>query len=186
MHFYTLYAFLFAYFYSINPANMPSPISVNIYCPKQKLISFARFLYGPPPFQLKKRDNFSKLLNFLLAPAPDDYKPENYGPNTFQVQLPFYEDKNVLKHYYLSPVSQAIIIRRFNDMFELTFREHVDKCLLSGLRQNEAIYSFIEKYQLSVDVVSDLKKDYQRYRGILRQRDFYKRNRKKTSKIMSV
>jgi len=160
---------------------MPSPISVNIYCPKPKLIYFARKIFGAEPCLLPKRNHFSKLLNILVAPAPEDWRPVHYGESNLCIMLPWYEDKNVLRHYYLSPLKQKVFVGRLNDYFQITFRAHVDKYLLRDVPQQQAIYLFMEEYDLPVDVISDLLKDYQRYRSAIRQRKFYQRHKKKAS-----
>jgi hypothetical protein len=150
---------------------MPSDFTVNIYFPKKKLIIFAQAIYGNQPLIIPRKDNLNRLINFLLKPPPQNWKPEHYGDNNLAVQLPYYEDKNVKVHYYLSAKAQHTVANRFDDMFNLDFRKHVDKILLLGVKnQIDAIYSFMEKYDLPEDVVSDLLKDYQRYCTMLRVR----------------
>lgn len=144
-----------------------------------KLRHFAHKIWSKEPCQLPKRDNFSKLLNLLLTPAPDDWLPDHYGSDNLCILLPWYEDKNVLKHYYLSPYKQKVFVNRFNEFFQVTFRAHVDKYILRGVKQKEAIYLFMEEYSLPEDTISDLQKDYQRYRSAIRQRKFYQRHKKK-------
>lgn len=150
---------------------MPSDLTVNINFPKTKLIIFAQAIYGDQPLIIPRKDNLNRLINFLLRPPPKDWIPEHYGEFNLAVQLPYYEDKNVMVHYYLSEAAQRTVASRFDDMFNLEFRRHVDKLLLLGVtNQLDAIYSFMEAYQLPEDIISDLLKDYQRYRTMLRVR----------------
>lgn len=150
---------------------MPSDFTVNIYFPKKKLIIFAESIYGSQPLIIPRKDNLNRLINFLLKPPPRHWREVNYGEHNLSVQLPYYEDKNVKVHYYLSDKAQHTITNRFDDMFNLEFRKHVDKLLLLGVKnQLDAIYSFMEKYELPEDIISDLLKDYQRYRTMLRVR----------------
>lgn len=146
---------------------MPSPYTVHIHCPKQKLIHFAQAIYGDQPLILPKKDNMSKLINLLLQKTPENYKPVTPGKTTLSIQLPYYRDMDVRSYNYLSANSQKIIIDRLDDLFKLEFRKHVDKLLLSGLKnQMESAYSFMEAYNLPDSVLFDLIKDYQRYRSL--------------------
>lgn len=155
---------------------MPSDFTVNIYFPKKKLILFAEAVYGSQPLIIPKKDNMNRLINMLLKPPPPDWHYENFGENNVAVQLPYYEDKNVKVHYYLSKRAQRIVSNRFDDLFNLEFRRYIDKMLLLGVKnQLDAIYSFMEVYDLQEDVISDLLKDYQRYRTMLRVRAHRKR-----------
>lgn len=155
---------------------MPSDFTVNIYFPKKKLILFAEAVYGSQPLIIPKKDNMNRLINMLLKPPPQDWHYENFGENNVAVQLPYYEDKNVKVHYYLSKRAQRIVSNRFDDLFNLEFRRYIDKMLLLGVKnQLDAIYSFMEVYDLQEDVISDLLKDYQRYRTMLRVRAHRKR-----------
>lgn len=168
----------FLYFSSANQHStfMPSDFTVNIYCPKPKLIIFAEALYGQQPLIIPRKDNLNRLINILLRTAPRDYKPTDYGNHNLQVQLPYYEDKDVRSWYFLSDRAQHTVVNRFDDLFTLEFRRHVDKMLLLGVKtQKDSIYSFIEKYNLPEDIVSDLLKDYQRYRNVIASRQHRKR-----------
>lgn len=152
---------------------MPSDFTVNIFCPKPKLIVFARGLYGDQPLIIPRKDNLNRLINVLLQKAPPDYRPVNYGSQNICIQLPYYEDKDVRSWYYLSDRSQHTVINRFDDLFTLEFRKHIDKMLIHGVKnQKDSIYSFIEKYNLAEDILSDLLKDYQRYRNVLASREY--------------
>lgn len=151
---------------------MPSPYTVQIHCPKQKLIFFAETIYGAQPLILPKKDNLSKLVNMLLAKIPPDYKPAQPRENALTIQLNYYKDKDVRSYNYLSANSQKIIIDRIDDLFKLEFRRHVDKLLLGGLKnQLESAYSFMEAFNLPDSVLYDLLQDYQRYRSLLCYRD---------------
>lgn len=156
--------------------NMPSELTINIYFPKKKLILFAEAVYGSQPLIIPKKDNLNRLINMLLKPPPTSWRVEHYGQKNLAVQLPYYDDKNVKVHYYLSARAQTTVSNRFDDLFNLEFRRHVDKMLLLGvMNQLDAIYSFMEAYDLPEDVISDLLKDYQRYRTMLRVRAHRKR-----------
>lgn len=155
---------------------MPSDFTVNINCPKKKLIIFARALYGSEPLVIPRRDNLNRLINLLLREAPEKYRPEHYGEYNLAIRLPYYEDKNIHKFYYLNEKSQHIIVNRFDDLFKLTFRRHMDKVMLLGvMQQQDAVYTFMQEYDLPEDINSDLLKDYQRYRKLIAVRRHRKR-----------
>ena len=167
---------------------MPSEFTVNIFCPKPKLIIFARALYGDQPLVIPRKDNLNRLVNILLQKAPPDYRTVNYGDQNISIQLPYYEDKDVRSWYYLSDRSQHTVVNRFDDLFTLEFRKHVDRMLILGVKnQKDSIYSFIEKYDLPEDILSDLLKDYQRYRNILASREYrFKVRKRELSEHMQV
>jgi hypothetical protein len=150
---------------------MPSPISINIRC-EPYLICFMESLFGSQPILLPRKDNFALLLNYLLVKAPDYYVNTRHGYGTLQLQLPYFEDKNVLYHFYLSPVKEIIFIRKIEELFRVSFRTEMNQCILLGIKRIDAIHLFMDTYNLPESSIDMLLKDYQRYRNGVRQKIF--------------
>ena len=159
---------------------MPSPITININCPLYH-IRFMESVYGAQPIVFPRRDNFSLLLNYLLEKRPDEYVISNYGDNNLAIQLPYFEDKNVLYNYYLTPIKEQVIINKIDELFKVTFKSEMNECLLYKLSMVDSIHVFMDKFHIPEDNFDLLKKDYYRYRKIVRQKKYENKKKKLVS-----
>jgi len=139
-------------------------------------------LYGTQPIIFPRKDNFSLLLNYLLEKRPDNYTINNYGDNNLSIQLPYFEDKNVLYNYYLTPVKEQVMLNKIDELFKITFRTEMNQCLQYGLTKIDAIHVFMDKYRLPEDSVEMLVKDYHRFLKNVRLKKFYKDRKIKSVK----
>ena len=141
---------------------MPSPMTIKIKC-EPHIIQFFTRIFGPMPITLPKGNVLGFTLRHLLDRPPRDLvyeKPD--GDNYLEINIPFSDEKNPLYNFHLSEKSKRIMADRIEREFKLTFRDDINASRLSGLKKKDAIYLFIDKYDLSPDIFDRLVKDYQR------------------------
>ena len=158
---------------------MPSDIIIRVKC-DEYLVRFAITLFGNLPINFPKNSNFLNILDIFLDKPPLDFQQPDYGANTLYIQLPYFENKNVIYNNYLSPLKQQIFVKELRKYFKITFRSEVAKHIVNGIEKQDAIELFIEKYDLSQDCWDFLQKDFYRYVNLRYKRRLF-RNRKKTS-----
>ena len=158
---------------------MPSDMIIRVKCDPY-LVRFAVALYGNMPINFPKNSNFLNILDVFLDKPPMDFKQPDYGKETLWIQLPYFEDKNVLSNNYLSPLKQRIFVKELNKFFKMTFRAEVSKHIVNGIEKQDSLYLFMEKYNLSQDSWDFLQKDFYRYVNLRHKRRLF-RNRKNTS-----
>ena len=159
---------------------MPSPMSISIRL-KPYLVDFMISIYGPQPIVFPRKDNFNRILNKFVEKDPPAYSNYSRGETNLEIQLPYFEDKNVLSNFSLSPVQESVLVSKIENVFKLTFRDEMDQWLLLGMLKIEAIHLFMEKHAIREDSIDMLLKDYQRFRNCFHQKNAYKRK-----KILSV
>lgn len=143
---------------------MPSPITISIRV-QPYLVDFMVSIYGPQPIEFPRKDNFNRILNVFLDKEPESKSHYNPTETNLDILLPYFEDKNVLYNFHLSSVQKRILVRKIEDKFRLSFRDEVDQYLLLGFTRIEAIYFFMEKYNIREESIEMLKKDYHRFRN---------------------
>ncbi len=158
---------------------MASQTIIRVSC-EPYLIKFLETLYGPSPIVFPKNSNFNTILDVFLDKPPIDYKEPERTEKMLEIRLPYFENKNVLFNYYLSPTKQRILIKELWKFFKITFRSEISKHIVLGLDRQDAIQIFIEKYDLSQDNCDFLEKDFQRY---VKLRSYHRlfRSKKNTS-----
>ncbi len=159
---------------------MPSPISISIRI-QPYLVDFMVNVYGAQPIEFPRKDNFNRILNKFMEKDPATYSNYRRGDTNLEIKLPYFEDKNVLYNFSLSPHQENVLISKIENMFKLTFRDEMDQWLLLGVKRIDAIYLFMEKHCIREDAVDMLIKDYQRFRNYRRVKDH-----RKAKKISSV
>lgn len=139
-----------------------------------------------PPLFFPKKDKLNDLLQLLLSKPPKDYKPVAREGDHLEVILPYFENLNIMSYHYLSPANQKIFARRIRKIFWITFEDFMDECFRNDLRRNDAIYLFIEKYNLPVDsrIEDMLRKELYRSKIIFRK--YPKRGYRKTKKCENI
>ena len=156
---------------------MPSPVTIKIKCPVP-LIEFMVGQYGPMPIVFQRKCDFTDILNWMLDIPPLDYHEHDYGPSTLTIQLPYFEDKNVLSYNYLTRVQQEMFVRRVYRFFKITFRGEMNKSIMLGWEKKESIILFQDKYGMGPDSTDMLEKDYQRYIQLrCKNRDLFRTNK---------
>lgn len=158
---------------------MSSPVIINIGC-EVYLIRFLEKIFGPQPISFPKKHDFNSILDFLLQVPPLDYHEPDYGDKTLRIKLPYFEDKDVRSYNYLSNFRQRKFEKRINQYFKITYRGIISKYILLGFDRNDSIELFMEEYNLPVDCLDTLEKDYHRYLVVRRKRKLFK-NRKNSS-----
>jgi hypothetical protein len=141
---------------------MASPIIIRVKCDPY-LARFLETLYGGSPVSFPKKSNFNAILDLFLERPDLDYVEPDYGANTLEIRLPYFDHKNILSYYYLSPAKQEIFVNQVWKFFKVTYRAYISRCIVVGLERQEAISIFITKYNISLDSWDLLEKDYQRY-----------------------
>lgn len=161
-------------------------------------------------FEFPAKSEFNILLEFLVKKQPraqrspdpeidfmnqlEIHKKTQYGDQAFNVQLQYMEHKNVLSYNFIPPAGERIFNDKIKDLFKLVFHKHVDQAIHRiGLRKKDAIYSFMDEFNMSVSRSERLNKNYQRYEEKLtREYDRWNaakrqaKHRKKNKKTLSV
>ncbi len=159
---------------------MPSPITISIRI-QPYLVDFMVNIYGPQPIEFPRKDNFTRILHKFLDNDSPRYSRYRRGDSKLEIRLPYFEDKNVLSNFHLTPWQENVLISKIETIFRLTFRDEMDQMVLLGIRKIDAIHLFMENHEINEDSFDMLKKDYLRYRANRR----ITRHRK-NKKILSV
>ncbi len=160
---------------------MPSPIVIKIKCDLY-LVRFLEKLYGPSPISFPAQSNFNMFLDVFLSQPPLNYLEQDHGENTLLVQLPYFENKNVLSYYFLTQKAQQKFVDEIWKFFKITYRSEISKYIMVGLYRKDSIEMFIDKYNLPMDCWDMLEKDYQRYIQLSWKRRLFKKNLNLSSK----
>lgn len=141
---------------------MPSPMTIKIEC-EPHIVRFFTRIFGPMPITLPKGHVLGFTLRHLLDRPPKDHVEKSSEYETYlEIRIPFNDEKNPLYNFHLTDESKRILADRIEREFKLMFREDINASRLSGLKKKDAIYLFIDKYDLNPDVFDRLTKDYQR------------------------
>ncbi|MFZ4546820.1 MAG: hypothetical protein ACOYN4_05275 [Bacteroidales bacterium] len=160
---------------------MPSPISITVHCAPH-LVRFMVAVYGPQPLQFPRKDNFSMLLNYLLEKESDAETTVDPHDEKLEIQLPYFENKNVLYNYVLTPMKESIFINKIDERFRLSFNDEMNRATLVGISKIDSVHLFMDSYNMPEDCIDMLLKSYQRYIKLKR----YHRLSQKNKKISSV
>ncbi len=114
-------------------------------------------------------------LDVFLQIPPLGYHEKDYGENTLSIQLPYFENKNVLSYFYLSDFEQEKFVNEIWKFFKITFRKEISKYIMVGLYRKDSIEVFIRRYNLPMDCWDMLEKDYQRYIVLSWKRRLFKK-----------
>lgn len=138
------------------------------------------------PVFFPKRDQLNDMLQLLLARPPKDLKPVPPDPDQLEVVIPYFENLNIMSYHYLSPNNQQVFARRVKQIFRVTYLDFMDECFRHEMRRNDAIYLFIEKYNIPLDTrIEDmLRKELYRSKRIFRK--YPKREYRKTKKLQNI
>jgi len=163
---------------------MPSDLIIKVKCPVY-LIRFQESFFGIPlgePICYSKRHHFSEVLDhFLTKPPKDYYELPNYGEETLQIKLPYFEDKDVRSYFYLSNTKQKTFVWHIWAFYRVTARTELTKLILLKCQKQDCVSIFMEKYNLPENSRGMVEKDYQRYLKLTS-----KNTLKKLRKISSV
>ncbi|HPS51725.1 MAG TPA: hypothetical protein PK892_13545 [Bacteroidales bacterium] len=80
----------------------------------------------------------------------------------------------------MSEFRQVKFEKRIKQFFKITFRGFINKYILLGFDRNDSIELFMEEFNIPVDCLDLLEKDYQRYL-VLRRKTKLFRNKKNSS-----
>jgi len=158
---------------------MPSPMIVKVKCDSYLIRFVQAFFETESPIQFPPKHDFNNQLDFLLTKCPKDWIPEDYGENTMAIQVPYFERKNVLYHWYLSGRAQSIFVNRLSNFFKVVFNSEMNQCLVLGFNKKESMEFFQEKYNLGPGTNDMLEKSFSRYINIKR----VKKSRKNISSV---
>jgi hypothetical protein len=121
------------------------------------------------------------LFNFLLKPSPDDYKLQNFGEETFCIETPYQQDKDPFFYNYISPASNAILVRHITKAFHFFFHEKMMEYRNKGLLYKDCVQLFLDDYQIDAAYYDRCIKDMQRWRNNIA----VKKNNKKKHRVNS-
>ncbi len=159
-----------------------SQIIIKVKCPIH-LIRFYETLCGGQPIVFNKRIKryFNRFLNHYLEFPPLGFKEIEDGDDVMKIELPFFEDKDVRSHYYLPPEREKLFVKILDRYFRLTFYNEAFTVMdfIDGQFQMKKIIldNFIETYNLPVDSIDFLQRDYNRLLYIRRKRLLFRKNK---------
>ena len=158
---------------------MSSPVIIKVKCPIH-LIKFYETLCGGQPivFDSRVKRYFNRFLNHYLEIPPLDYHDHPDGDNMMRIKLPYFKDKDVRSYTYLPPKREKLFVRILDNYFKLSFYNEAFQLIefFSGERKQkkEIMDNFIETYNLPVDCIDLLQRDYCRMLNTRRQRRFFR------------
>lgn len=126
------------------------------------LKEFMHAIFGASPINFPKGHVLNFVLRHLLDRPPRDIKELNNYNNFIEIQIPYDDQKNVIYNFHLSEESKKILKKRIEREFRLTFRDDINASRLSGIKRVDAVWLFIDKYQLNPGNIDMLLKDYHR------------------------
>jgi len=159
---------------------MPSPLTISIRI-QPHLVNFLESLFGSQPISFPRKNNFNRILNKFMEKEPATSSNYIRSDTNLEIQLPYFEDKNVLYNFNLSAIQESVLVDKIENTFKLTFRDEMDQYRLLEIKTFKAIQLFMEKYSINQDSYDMLIKDYQRYRN-----SRYVLDHRKIKKISSV
>lgn len=155
---------------------MSSPVILKVKC-RTYLIRFLEHTFGPQPIAFPRKHDFNNILDFLLAKPPLDYHEPDYGEETLEIKLPYFEDKDVRSYNYLSAFKQDKFEARIAQYFKIVYHAEINKYINLAFLRKDAIELFMDEYNLPVDCIDMLEKDYSRYLTIRWKRKLFRNNK---------
>jgi len=148
------------------------------------LQSFLREIYKQPSglFRFPPRTDLSTKLSAMIRMAPRNkttrlydlmdvkwiYPPEpikrvDYGDDTFEIEIPFMQGKNLDQYNYLPQNSSKILSSHIHQYFKMVFHEEINDLRYLGFQKKECVVMFMNKHFIDEDYFDRLMKDYTRY-----------------------
>jgi len=125
-------------------------------------------------FQFPKGHDLLMRLEFFLAKAPADFKPANYGKQTFRIEIPYMEHKDPFYYNYISENKSVLFARRIREYFRDVIHEEIGRARRKGFTRSEIIYGLMEELHISPTYFDLMEKEYKRYLQAERSRRFKK------------
>ena len=114
-------------------------------------------------FSFPRGEDLSYRLVRLLKKPPQEYVPEKRCSCSFDITIPKYDDKDPYSFNYLSEVAERIFIENIIRFYLMIFHESMNKYLKEGFEKKQCFDIFIDQYDLPIDCIDRITKDYQRY-----------------------
>lgn len=128
-------------------------------------------------FKFPKSDDdllgIARKFNCILRPKPDKFKFQNYGNETFIIEVPYleFENKPFLRNY-ISETGMKILASKIREEQKNYFHEYVSKLRNEGFEYLECTKLYMDEFKISEAYMSRLVKDYKRWRDKLRVNKF--------------
>ena len=116
-----------------------------------------------------------KFIN-LLTPAPDDFKPENFGKDEFLIEVPDFHDRDPFYCNYISPCRNEKFIKKVDEQQKNHFHERLAQLRNTGFEYQDCIDIYMDELQINQQYFDRLLKDYSRWRTRLRVQKFRKKS----------
>lgn len=143
---------------------MPSDISINIRM-EPYLITYLESIYGKQPIIFGRKDRLAGFLPKLLRkPLPGEDQFKNYGSENLRIVLPYFEEKNVLYHNFMSERSQKTFRQIIYRLFKAQFHDFMNDAERNKISMKEGIDTFIDIHQLDPHITDMLIKERQRFK----------------------
>lgn len=115
-------------------------------------------------FKFPARHNFNTMLEFMVTKQPKDFLPPDYGEDTFRIELPTMEYKNVAVHNYLSEKRQIILCKKIKEFMYMKFNFQLSEAIRRyNMTREQAIDFLMEEFGFIPDDYDRLLKEYQRW-----------------------
>lgn len=144
---------------------MPSGITVKIKLDKfyQEFLKH-QFLQSKSGFFIfDKSHDLSIKLGILLTKPPKDFTPKQYGKETFEIELPYSDVKDVRSYNYLSVNNEKILCNHIHLYFKIIFHEEIHRLRELGFQKKEAVLVFMSNYDISAEYFDRLMRAYSRW-----------------------
>jgi len=143
----------------------------------------AQFHNADIVFRFPPRHDLLMRLECFLTKTPLNYKRQDYGENTFRIELPYMEHKDVMYYNYLSENSQALFAQRVKDFYRMIVHELFADYRRKGFFKTEIVYLIIEDFSFTTSDYDRILKDFNRFVACEKSRRFTQRQKdnKKTS-----
>jgi hypothetical protein len=130
-------------------------------------------------FEFPKGHDLLIRLEAFVTRTPVNYRAQDYGENTFRINLPHMEHKNVLYYNYLSDKKQTLFATRIRNYYQAIIHEEISKQISKGFQKDETIICLMEDFNIPSKYEDRIKRDYSRWKLAESQRRFRRKNRKK-------
>lgn len=131
------------------------------------------------PFQFPKGHFLNLALEYYLTKPPENYRRQDYGEETFIIEVPRMEFKNADYYNYLSERKQRLFADKVREFAVSIINERINKMKRKGFTKEDCIVVIMEDYDINPKYSDRIRRAYSRYMNAERLRAFRKKNKKK-------
>jgi hypothetical protein len=137
-----------------------------------------QFNWYDPVFTFPKGHDLLKRLEYYLTVPPKDFKLDDFGEETFRIEIPRMEHKDPDCYTFLSEQKNKLFANAVRDYYRVIFHAEIGKAIKDGIPKSDMIFCLMDDYNISRDYEDRIIKDFDRYLKSERLRRYRRRNRK--------